>query len=329
MCLIVEGLGGQIAEIAMLFGVRGVRRHFKVWGLIVVCVALYSDSGAAAERGLSSYLPGYYGDYLVAVAPRPGLYVYATNYNYRATKTVPGFTGELRLSASALISGFQFVAPEKLWNTTIAVGAYSSLISADLQGRLVGAGGAPTINQHKAAGGDTSLSPISLYWNAGNIYVNAYEAIFLPTGEFRTANALNLSRNYYSFDTVLAVTYLDRQRGLEISLASGLMFNTTNPSTDYLTGTEIHLDAMINTFVSPTLAAGLHGYVYSQLDDDTIRGVRLVGQRSSSMALGPSLLWIPSEIGLDGKLVLKWLHDVDSENRFRGDVLSITGAFKF
>lgn len=297
-----------------------------VASLIIMLAA--SKSVVAAERGLSSYLPAYYGDFGVAVAPASGTYGYATSYNFTAKLPV-GANDSLKLNASALISGFQYVAPERIGEFTFGFGAYTAVIDARLKGTVPSPGGTVNIDQDKFGLADTSVSPLILWWSMGNLHVSFYEAVFLPTGQFDAADALNLSRNYVSFDSVLAITWLDQRNGWEFSVVPGILANLENPATGYRTGTEFHIDAMINRYLSKTLAVGLHGYVYGQFEDDTIGGVRSNGGRSRSAAIGPSLLWIPSSLGIQGKVVLKWMHDLDADNRFEGDVFSATAALKF
>lgn len=107
------------------------------------------------------------------------------------------------------------------------------------------------------------------------------------------------------------------------------MVNLENPHTDYRTGAEYHVDAMINRYHTSNLDMGKHGYVYQQLDTDTIGGVRVADTRSASIGVGRLLLWSPKGAGGDRKVVLKWLHDLDSTRRFEGDILSVTGALHF
>lgn len=302
--------------------------YSRMTGILCCFVQLVASSVAdAAERGLSSYLPGYYGDYAVAVEPKPGFYIYDTFYRYQAQNS--GLETAARLRASALISGFQLVTTEKILNMTYAIGAYTAWIDADLVVQNKSATNLNSIRAHKFEHGDTSISPLILYWSSGNLHFNAYEAVFLPTGSFSAADVLNLSRNYFSFDSVLAVTWLDQHLGLEFSIVPGVLFNTRNESTQYRTGSEYHIDGMLNWYLNPTLAVGLHGYIYGQLEQDEIFGMKTSGLQSSSAAIGPSLLWLPNDLDAEGKVVIKWLHEVDSENRFLGDIYSLTGALKF
>ena len=151
----------------------------------------------------------------------------------------------------------------------------------------------------------------------------------MPTGRYEKGEPLNIGRNYYSFDSVMSLTWLDPKLGWEVSVVPGLMINTENPATDYRTGTEFHVDGMLNRYLSQTFAVGLHGYAYAQVESDSGSGVTTPGIKGSSVGLGPSFLWIPSDLGIKGKIVGKWLHEFEAEDRFEGDIFSLTGAFSF
>ncbi len=290
---------------------------------LIHILAWNGGAAVAAERGLSSYLPGYYGDFAVAVAPKPGFYGYTTNYNLSAEMEARDV--KLELDASALIGGFQYVAPSKLGGFTYAVGAYSAIIDAQLNGDI----GGRRIEQHKTQLADTAISPLIMYWSSGALHLNFYQTVFLSTGRFDAADPLNLSRNYYSIDTVTSLTWIDLQKGLEISLVPGLMYNFDNPTTNYQTGLEFHLDFMANFYLSQTFALGLHGYVYDQLEHDKIDDRPVSGVDSRSIAVGLSVLWVPKALGANSKIAGKWLHDIDTRDRFEGDILSLTGAISF
>lgn len=48
-------------------------------------------------------------------------------------------------------------------------------------------------------------------------------------------NFLNMGRNYFSFDSVLAMTWLNQDTGTELSAVAGFMVNTKNTATDLIT----------------------------------------------------------------------------------------------
>ena len=126
---------------------------------------------------------------------------------------------------------------------------------------------------------------------------------------------------------MLALTWLDAARGLEVSVVPGVMINTTNEATDYRTGTEFHVDGMLNVYLSTQFAVGLHGYYYTQIEGDDTRDPVTQGLRSTSAALGPAFMVVPP--GGKGKIVGKGLHELDGRNRFVGDIVSLTIALPF
>jgi hypothetical protein len=311
------------------FRLEAKKAHRKI---ILVLIFLLSGAApcAAAENGLSNYLPGYYGDYAVAVAPAPGLYVYGTVYGYSGSPEGPKLNENVDIDATLYLTGFQYVTDRKLFDARIAFGSYTVFINGDLDATVPTSSGPLDISDHAVGHGDTSISPVILYWSLGNNWhLSAYESIIMPTGRYERGRPFNVSRNYYSFDTVMPVTWLDPNLGWEISLVPGLMINTENPDTDYRTGTEFHLDAMLNRYFSQTFALGLHGYAYAQIESDSGAGVTAPDLRGSSFGLGPSFLWVPSSLGIKGKVVGKWLHEFGAENRFEGDILSLTGVVNF
>lgn len=287
----------------------------------VVAVSLVAATSAfAGERGLTNYLAGYYGDFAVAVQPSEGIYAYATAYAYSAILEGPQGSTNLDLQGTLAITGFQYVTPWRVFGAKYAVAGYTTY----LQGRLTPDG---TSSASDDGLGDSSVSPLVLYWKAGpNVHISVYESIILPTGSFEPTRAVNTSRNYFSFDSVLALTWLNPQLGVEFSIVPGLMINTTNESTDYRSGAELHVDGMANFFINANFALGLHGYYYQQIDDDEFAALK-IELPARSAGIGPAILLVP--VAGKGKIVGKWLHEFEAQNRFQGDIFSLTAVLKF
>ena len=235
----------------------------------------------AAEGASSNYFPGGYGDYAVATAPNPG-WIYA-NYNLFLDAGVDRAALQGRVNAnldtfafinmSALIYTFE----EPVLGGRFAIGGYLPIGYADLDTRLLGQTGSLRVDDSETDLGDIALLPASLYWNDGNWHFNLYELVVTPTGQYDVNNNVNLGRNYWSFDTVFAVTNLNMETGREFSFVSGYMINDKNDDTDYDTGNELHLDVMFNKFLSETFAVGLHGYYYRQVPSASTRRLCLTG----------------------------------------------------
>ena len=86
---------------------------------------------------------------------------------------------------------------------------------------------------------------------------------------------------------------------------AGLMANTENTHTDYHTGTEFHLEYVLNQFVTNFLSVGLHGYFYDQIADDspgpsttaalTLLNLSASDLRSTSQGLRPQVNWVVND----------------------------------
>jgi len=301
----------------------------KISVLFTSILTIHSNTCQSAEGGRSNYVPGYYGDYAVAVAPQPGIYVYSTAYSYQGNFAAPGGESKISLEGIANLSGFQYVLPQKFHGLTFAFASYTSFINAKVEIDLATPLGPLQILDEDSGHGDTSVSPFVVYGSLGNFHWSFYNSIFLPTGSYSRFDAANISRNYYSLDSVLSLTWLDPKMGIELSVVPGIMANLENPSTDYRTGTEFHVDVMANLYLSKTFAFGAHGYFYDQIEKDSGTGSIGAALDGRSAAIGPSFLWVPQKYGVEGKIVGKWLHEFYAKERFEGDIVSITGAIKF
>ncbi len=139
-----------------------------------------------------------------------------------------------------------------------------------------------------------------------------------------------MGRNYWSFDTVFASTYLNPDSGREFSFAAGFMVNTTNKDTDYRSGNEFHIDVMFNQFLSESFGIGLHGYYYRQISGDKGTGAVLGRLEGESAGIGPSFIWLPKSRG--GRFFVSgtWLHDIDAnDSRIDSDWVVVTLAWLF
>ncbi|MFC3614772.1 transporter [Lutimaribacter marinistellae] len=203
---------------------------------------------------------------------------------------------------------------------------------ATLDGAITGPlGGRLPFSDSSFALSDIAFTPVQLNWSSGPWSFRFSETIIAPTGAYSTSDGdlVNLGRNYWSFDTVGAVTWFNPESGTEVSASAGLMINTENPATNYKTGNEFHLDATFNQFVAPDLAIGLRGYYYKQLTADSGAGATLGAFKSSSYGIGPGFVWIPEAAGGGLTILGKWMHDLGAKNRFEADYITLTAAWTF
>lgn len=187
----------------------------------------WSGKAEAAEGASSNYFPGSYGDFLVAMAPDPG-WIYQ-NYSMFYGAEVNQAVLQGRVNAS--IDTFSYANMSALLNTfekpvlgaTFSMGGYLTLAYVDLDSSLVGQNTSATVNDSVTGIGDISLMPASFYWNSGDWHFNLYETIIAPTGKYDVDDAVNIGMNYWSFDTVFALTYFYPESGFEILRATPMV----------------------------------------------------------------------------------------------------------
>jgi hypothetical protein len=153
--------------------------------------------------------------------------------------------------------------------------------------------------------------------------------ITAPTGSYDKDEDINSGLNYWSFETNLALSYLHPEKGYEIAFDIGHIYNTENDDTDYQTGQELHLECMLNQFLSETFAIGLQGFFYKQITGDSGSGAILGDFKGEAAGIGPAIMWAGKAGSADLVVSAKWLHEFHAENRLEGDhvFLNFTLAF--
>ncbi|MEE8294465.1 MAG: transporter [Sphingomonadales bacterium] len=301
---------------------------------IFLLFGLMSPLDAEASEGAdSSYFPGAYGDFAVAIAPEPGftLVNYTLFYDGQVNQAILQGQVNLNLDTFAVIDmvGSLYTFKKPVLGARFAMGAFVPFGYAHLKTTIATQMGNFFAKDTSFNIGDTILIPASFYWHQGKVHIKFYEMIFAPTGKYDVNDVVNIGRNYWSFDTVLAITWMDPAKGLEISVVTGVMANAQNKSTKYKTGTELHIDFMVNRFLSATFAIGLKGYYYTQISGDSGTGAILGSFKGSSVGIGPSLMWVP-KFG-KGKLTVmaSWIHDLSATRRFKSDyaIINIVRPF--
>lgn len=173
---------------------------------------------------------------------------------------------------------------------------------------------------------DFTLTPLALYWSHNKIHFGFAEYVVMPVGAYHSNRLVNPGLNYWSFDSNFSFTYLNPDTGREASFNIGHIYNTENPDTDYQTGQELHLDVMLNQFLSKSFGLGVHGFIHDQFSRDKGRGATNGSFKVESSGAGPALFWNPSSGRLNPIFVFRWLNEYHVENRTRGQYFFFTFA---
>ena len=166
-------------------------------------------------------------------------------------------------------------------------------------------------------------------WDIGNWHIKTTGLLNIPIGSYDANNLANMGFNRWAFDASGAVTWLDPQIGLEVSVAAGFTFNGENPDTDYRTGTEFHVEYAVMQHFSPAFSAGVVGYYYEQITADSGAGATLGPFEGQVAAIGPNFAYDFPVAGVPVSAGLRWLHEFDARNRLEGDAVFGTLAFSF
>ena len=323
----------------------GERRQL---GLCLAIVIAFSATGAQADEGGSSFwLPGIFGS-LAAVPSQPGWSFSAINYytNVSASGNValarefeigriPGnVSASINASLHAdvdivlLSPAYTFATPVLGGQASVGLIGIYGRSSASLNGSLTGTATIPpfppipftrTDNISDSVTGFGDLYPqFVLKWNAGVHNFMAYATGDVPVGTYDSTRLSNIGLGHGAIDVGGGYTYLDLQTGHEFSAVTGLTYNFTNPTTNYQSGVDWHLDWGASQFLSKQLSVGLVGYFYNQISGDSGSGDRIGSFESRVIGLGPQVSFLFPVGQMQGLLNLKAYKEFDAQNRPEG-----------
>lgn len=292
----------------------------RIYLPILSAVILSSASALhAAEGGYSNYIPGTYGDFGTALEPagkltlRNDLYYYGADAarSVRAGGILLGMDLDMWINMTTVLYKPEF----EIFGAQYAFGTLIPIVHADLDATV----GGLRLQDETTGLGDIAFVPGVLYWNFGEVHLSLAQYVVAPTGRFSTNRLVNPGLNYWSFDTNFALTWLDPDRGTELSFNLGYIYNTENDKTNYRSGQEVHLDFAINQYLSETFAVGLHGFYLDQISDDKGAGALLGGFQARAAGIGPAFMYATRIGEQDVTFIAKWLHEFEAENRLEGD----------
>jgi len=287
--------------------------------------ALLAGSAAlAGEGGLSNYQPGAYGDFGLALPDAPGLQGALTAFHTTLQGVIEdpgtGAPADVKLTATSAVATLSWTSRRFAGGLTFAAGVTAPLLHVDARARLdFGPFGSLRVADSETGIGDISINPITIYGGDGPFYWSLAENVTLPTGRFRQDRIASPGRNHWSFDTVASFSWLDWAAGFEVAAAAGVIANTSNRATDYRTGAEAHVDANLNLLLAPGLAIGATLYGLAALERDRGAGAGADPPKPRAVGAGLQAIWTPDPSDFMPNLRLKWLHDISTRDRLKGD----------
>ena len=126
--------------------------------------------------------------------------------------------------------------------------------------------------------GDVTLIPVMLGWKEGAWQYDFALSVYAPTGEYEMGRLANPGLNYRSINPIAGAAYSNPKTGFNAALHGGILFNTENPDTVYLSGMLVHLEGSVQQLIPAGkgfLSLGLEGFWVEQVTADS-------GQRTAS-----------------------------------------------
>lgn len=277
---------------------RGVSR----WMAVTLAVAAGSDATAVEPWG-SNYLPGFYGDFHMAIFPTEGTFLSQFLAGVEAMGGQAGSVVEM--------PGIIHAPGWEVLGGHFAAAIYPNLtVSWDhTRGQ----------SSERFGLGDFYLVPLGISWDWTDLHVVAFQGVVAPTGHFGL-NDLNNSRNVWTFDQNVMLTW-NLPAAMELNLDVGFMENVGNSATGYDSGDEFHLDYTVAHYVAEIVGLGFTGSYYRQITEDEAPAGAFLFPAGSAASIGPAVYFSPHVGDRDVVLSLKWLHEVYVDGRPRQDYL--------
>jgi hypothetical protein len=316
--------------------------------LAFAAVAGNPVSPRADEGGGSFWQSGTY-DSLAAVPDQPGWSLSAI-YNHASTSagaavaaareiSIGRLDPNLRLNLNAntnatadsiIVSpGYTFAMPVLGARAAVSVSTALARSSTALAGTLTAMLGPITVVRSDSISdsvtGFGDLTPqATLYWNKGVHNFMVYGTGNLPVGAYQSSRLSNLGLGHGAMDAGGGYTYYNEDTGYEFSAVAGLTYNLTNPTTNYQSGVDFHLDWGASKYLTDDLFIGPVGYFYNQIGCDSGSGDRVGCFESQVAGLGAQVGYSFPVRKLQGYLNLKGYGDFAAQNRASGWSLWLT-----
>lgn len=298
--------------------------------LILICGALLSGSALAEQSGSGHYASGMLTDFSGTVPTKPGWVFgnYYLNYNdgtIGGSEQLPfgqivgaGITANE--SVNAVLGMYAY--PVDFLGGTLASGAAIPYVWLRVKANVSVGPNTGNIEQSTSGLGDVQLIPIMAGWTNGDFKYDFYMNIWAPTGDYDKSNLANAGLGYWTFTPMVAFSWLSSKIGTEVSVFTGVDFNTENTDANYQSGDIFHVDATVAQHLplfGGIAGAGASAFYLKQFTGDSGSGATLGGFEVESYGVGPTISYVHKVGKSDLIFDASWLPQLHTENTTKGD----------
>ena len=156
--------------------------------------------------------------------------------------------------------------------------------------------------------------------------------VYAPTGSYQVGRLGNTGLNYWTFDPIVGAAYSNAKSGVTAAAHLGYAINTENSATHYKSGNFLHLDTAVQQIFplgSGMATLGAEAWYFEQVTCDSGAGATLGCFKGRTAGIGPVLGYI-QPIGKEKLLFeFKWLPELETRNRLKGDYLWLKMVYTF
>jgi len=307
--------------------------------LAVILVVLAPVAGRASEGGTSHYLPGTAATLIDLVPTQPGWVIEPMYLHYendaKQSENIPvaGLnTAKLKMTLDAATLASFYTFEESLWGAYYSVGVALPYVWLDVSAEIETALGPSRVSTGTSGLGDATLLPVMLAWKNGPWQYSAAVSVYAPTGEYDEGKVANTGLNYWSFSPWGSVSYSNPETGFNAALYAGLMFNTENEGTDYDSGDSGHLEVSVQQMLPlgrGFATLGIEGFWLEQIEADSGQADFLGDFEGRTAGVGPVLGYLLPTRGANIVVELRWLAELESRNRLKGDYIWLKTVYQF
>jgi len=315
----------------------------KLWAKVITIaglLALGCSHANAEEGGAGHYTPGGAATLIDLMPTEPGFILEPVYLKYngdaKASKTFPiagTITANLDAKVDSFILGAFYTSNTTVLGAHYTAGVYVPYIWMEVTATLSTDFSRPIRRKDKDNGfSDITLIPVGLAWKNGDWQFSGLLPIYAPTGSFEVGRLANAGLNYWTFDPMVQLSYNSEKSGFNAALITGMTINTKNDDTDYKSGSVLHAEVSLQQFLplgSGFIGLGGNAFLYEQVSGDSGSGAVLGDFKGRSLGIGPVLDYL---LPIDSSMLVaefRWLPELDTKNRLKGDFFWLKIAYKF
>jgi hypothetical protein len=311
------------------------KRGFLFLLLSILSFLVLTSANVFATEGGGGAYPNGAEDFMSGAIPPPGfyfinyfLYYHADDFN---NKHGDNIDKDFDLDVIANTFRFIYITKQKILGANWGVHMFVPIMYQDVTATTP----LGVKSDTQTGLGDIIVDPFILSWHfSKNFHLATGIDIYMPTGRYDVDDLANTSRNYWTFEPIVAFTYMT-DFGLEVSSKFMYDINTNNPDTDYRSGQEFHFDYAVGYKVSDW-TVGAAGYYYKQFTNDKINGETVKfpdpnplgfedGFKGQVFAVGPAVKYAYKNMSF----TFKYLWETNVEQKPEGQNLWFKFVYAF